>query len=37
MIHGVGSSVVNALYVICTTKVVKICKIDKNRRKNNDK
>lgn len=33
MIHGVGACVVNALFVICPTKVVKICKIDKNRRK----
>lgn len=31
MVHGVGSSVVNALFVICPIKVVEICKIDKNR------
>ena len=31
MVHGVGSSVVNALYVIESIKVVKTCKIDKKR------
>ena len=31
MVHDVGACVVNALCVICPIKVVKICKIDKNR------
>lgn len=33
MVHDVGACVVNALCVICPIKVVKICKIDKNRMK----
>ena len=31
IVHDVGACVVNALCVICPIKVVKICKIDKNR------
>ncbi len=33
MVHDVGACVVNALCVIFTIKVVKICKIDKDRMK----